>query len=86
MPISHYVSCRPTFYNIYKKKTSEGFQSIPYVVALFSASLLLYYAFLKTNAYLIVSINAFGCVIETVYLVFFVIYASKKSKVKTLPL
>ncbi|CAI9099632.1 OLC1v1036484C2 [Oldenlandia corymbosa var. corymbosa] len=76
----------PTFYTIYKKKTSEGFQSIPYVVALFSASLLLYYAFLKTNAYLIVSINAFGCFIETIYLIFFITFASKKTKMFTVKL
>ncbi|KAL3534596.1 hypothetical protein ACH5RR_003057 [Cinchona calisaya] len=76
----------PTFYNIYKKKSSEGFQSIPYVVSLFSASLLLYYAFLKTNAYLIVSINAFGCVVETVYLFMYVIYASNKAKMLTVKL
>ncbi|XP_060190046.1 bidirectional sugar transporter NEC1-like isoform X2 [Lycium barbarum] len=54
----------PTFYKIYKRNSSEGFQAIPYLVALFSAGLLLYYAYLKKNAYLIVSINGFGCVIE----------------------
>nr|XP_027067497.1 bidirectional sugar transporter NEC1-like [Coffea arabica] len=76
----------PTFYTIYKKKTSEGFQSIPYVVALFSASLLLYYAFLKTNALLIVTINAIGCIIEIIYLSMYVLYAPKTSKMFTLKL
>ncbi|KAL6531996.1 Neuroendocrine convertase 1 [Orobanche gracilis] len=74
----------PTFYTIYKKKSSEGFQSIPYSVAFFSASLLLYYAFLKTNAYMIVSINGIGCVIEAIYLSIYVIYASKKAKIFTM--
>lgn len=73
---------RPTFYQIYTKKSSDGFQSIPYSVALFSAALLLYYAFLKTNAYMIVSINGIGCVIESIYLFLYVLYASKKSKVR----
>ncbi|KAK6138610.1 hypothetical protein DH2020_027635 [Rehmannia glutinosa] len=50
-----------------QEKSSEGFQSIPYSVAFFSASLLLYYAFLKTNAYMIVSINGIGCVIEAIF-------------------
>ncbi|KAL8482729.1 hypothetical protein ACS0TY_025685 [Phlomoides rotata] len=76
----------PTFYKICKKKSSDGFQSIPYSVAFCSASLLLYYAYLKKNAYMIISINGIGCVIETVYLIIFVVYASKKSKMSTLRL
>ncbi|KAL0341399.1 UNVERIFIED_CONTAM: Bidirectional sugar transporter NEC1 [Sesamum radiatum] len=71
---------RPTFYTIWKKKSSEGFQSIPYSVAFLSASLLLYYAFLKTNAYMIVSINGIGCVIETIYLLMYIVYAPKKAR------
>ncbi|XP_057960933.1 bidirectional sugar transporter NEC1-like [Malania oleifera] len=73
----------PTFYRIYKKKSTEGFQSIPYVVALFSAMLLLYYSFLKTNAPLIMSINSIGCAIETAYLIIYLIYAPKKEKIFT---
>ncbi|KAL3828429.1 hypothetical protein ACJIZ3_017231 [Penstemon smallii] len=76
----------PTFYKIYKRKASEGFQAIPYSVAFFSASLLLYYAFLKKNAYMIVSINGFGCIIETIYLLMYLKYASKKAKISTVKL
>ncbi|XP_030539916.2 bidirectional sugar transporter SWEET9-like [Rhodamnia argentea] len=73
----------PTFYTIYKKKSSDGYQSIPYVVALSSASLLLYYGVLKTNATMIISINALGIVIELAYLLIFLIYASTKEKMYT---
>ena len=76
------ISCRPTFYAIYKKKSSEGYQSIPYVVALLSALLLLYYGFLKTNAILIITINCIGCVIEVAYLIMYIIYAPRKLKVR----
>ncbi|KAG6410620.1 hypothetical protein SASPL_128684 [Salvia splendens] len=74
----------PTFYQIYKKKSSEGFQSIPYVVALFSAVLWIYYALLKGNATFIITINSVGCFIETFYIIFYFYYASKKSKVTTM--
>ncbi|KAK7295775.1 hypothetical protein RJT34_18687 [Clitoria ternatea] len=74
----------PTFYKIFKNKSSEGFQSIPYVVALLSAFLLLYYGFLKTNAILIITINCIGCVIEVSYLTMYIIYAPKKQKISTL--
>ncbi|XP_073057670.1 bidirectional sugar transporter NEC1-like [Primulina eburnea] len=76
----------PTFYTICKRKSSEGFQSIPYSVALMSASLLLYYAILKTNAILIVSVNCIGCVIESIYLFIYFIYAQKKAKIFTIRL
>ncbi|OWM67357.1 bidirectional sugar transporter SWEET9-like [Punica granatum] len=76
----------PTFITIFKKKSSDGFQSIPYVVALSSAMLLLYYGFLKTDATLIISINAIGIVIELTYLTIYMIYASKGAKMFTLKL
>ncbi|XP_057804863.1 bidirectional sugar transporter SWEET13-like [Salvia miltiorrhiza] len=79
-----FLSPIPTFYTIYKKKTSEGYQSIPYVVALFSAMLWIFYAFLKSNATLIITINAFGCFIETIYVCFYLFYAPKKLRVQTL--
>lgn len=75
---------RPTFYRIYERKSTEGFQSVPYVVALFSAMLWIYYAFLKANAYLLITINSIGCLIETVYIVMYLIYAPKSAKVRAL--
>nr|GEU66723.1 bidirectional sugar transporter NEC1 [Tanacetum cinerariifolium] len=74
----------PTFYKIYRKKSSEGYQAIPYMVALFSAALLLYYAFLKTNAFMIITINAFGCFIELTYLAVYLLYAPTSSKISTI--
>ncbi|XP_042031785.1 bidirectional sugar transporter NEC1-like isoform X2 [Salvia splendens] len=75
-----FLAPMPTFYTIWKRKSSEGFQALPYSVAYFSASLLLYYAFLKTGAFMIITINGIGCFIETVYLLIYIIYAPKKSK------
>ncbi|KAM0060120.1 putative SWEET sugar transporter [Helianthus debilis subsp. tardiflorus] len=76
----------PTFYKVYKKKSTEGFQSAPYVVGLFSAMLWIYYAMLKTNVLLLITINSFGIVIETVYIVFFLFYAPKKARMESLKL
>ncbi|XWS51466.1 hypothetical protein CRYUN_Cryun12cG0178700 [Craigia yunnanensis] len=76
----------PTFYQIYKKKTSEGFQSIPYVVSLFSAMLWIYYALLKRDAMLLITINTFCCSIQTFYIVTYFYYAPKKEKVVTVKL
>ncbi|THG21475.1 hypothetical protein TEA_021193 [Camellia sinensis var. sinensis] len=76
-----FLSPLPTFYQIFKKKSTEGFQSVPYIVALFSAMLLMYYAFLKKiDSTLIITINSFGCLVETIYICVYLFYAPKKIK------
>jgi solute carrier family 50 (sugar transporter) len=72
--------CRPTFYRIYKSKSTEGFQSVPYVVALFSAMLWIFYALIKTGELLLVTINIVGIVIESIYIIMYFVYAPKKGK------
>ena len=52
------------------------------MVALFSAMQLIYYAVIKTNTYFLITINAVGCIIEITYLTIYLIYATKKAKVK----
>uniref|UniRef100_A0A0D9XSD1 Bidirectional sugar transporter SWEET n=1 Tax=Leersia perrieri TaxID=77586 RepID=A0A0D9XSD1_9ORYZ len=78
-----YLAPLPTFYRIYKSKSTQGFQSIPYVVALFSAMLWIYYALLKSDECLLITINSAGCVIETIYIAVYLFYAPKKAKMFT---
>ncbi|XP_021286574.1 bidirectional sugar transporter SWEET12-like [Herrania umbratica] len=74
----------PTFIRVCKKKSTEGFQSVPYVVALFSAMLWMYYAFVKSGAFLLVTINSFGCFVETAYIAIYIAYAPKQARMFTL--
>ncbi|PHT97409.1 Bidirectional sugar transporter SWEET10, partial [Capsicum chinense] len=81
-----FLSPLPTFYKIYKKKSTEGYQSIPYVIALFSCMLWIYYAFLKTNTTLLITINSFGMFIETIYVAVYLYYAPKTARAHTVKL
>lgn len=66
--------CRPTFIEICREKSVLGFQALPYLVALFSSMLWPYYAFLKVNVALLITINSFGCLIETIYIMIYLVY------------
>ncbi|KAK9069869.1 hypothetical protein SSX86_010265 [Deinandra increscens subsp. villosa] len=81
-----FLSPLPTFYKVYKKKSTEGFQSIPYVIGLFSAMLWIYYALLKGNVMLLITINSVGIVIQSFYLCVYVFYAPKKARMESLKL
>ncbi|XP_050364362.1 bidirectional sugar transporter SWEET9-like [Argentina anserina] len=72
-----------TFYRIYKRKSADGFQSLPYSVALFSAMLMFYYAYIKKNSPLLLGINSFGSIIETIYLIVYMIYAPSRYRIFT---
>ncbi|XP_076915857.1 bidirectional sugar transporter SWEET9-like [Bidens hawaiensis] len=79
-----FLSPLPTFCKIYQNKSTQGFHSVPYSVALFSCMLLLYYGNIKPeNGTMIVTINSIGCAIETAYIVFFLIYATRESLIST---
>ncbi|XP_065872838.1 bidirectional sugar transporter N3-like [Euphorbia lathyris] len=84
--IAMFLSPMPTFIRVFKKKSTEGFQSIPYVVALLSCMLWIYYALLKANDYLLLSINSFGCLVEIVYIFVYILYAPKQARMLTLRL
>ena len=75
---------RATFIQVYKKKTTGGFSSVPYVVALFSCVLWIFYAHFKTDSDLLLTINAFGCGVEAVYIVFYLVYAPRRARIRTL--
>ena len=69
---------------MYRKKSTGGFSSVPYVVALFSSVLWIFYALVKTNSRPLLTINAFGCGVEAAYIVFYLVYAPRRARLRTL--
>ncbi|KAG6421310.1 hypothetical protein SASPL_117861 [Salvia splendens] len=76
----------PTFYQIYKKRSTAGFQSVPYIVELFSAMMWMYYAFLKTYTTLLITINLVGCFVQSTYISFYLVFATKDTRIQTVKL
>ncbi|RLM85694.1 bidirectional sugar transporter SWEET11-like [Panicum miliaceum] len=79
-----FLAPMPTFLRVYRKKSTEGFSSVPYVVALFSCTLWIFYALVKTNSSPLLTINAFGCAIESVYILLYLVYAPRPARLRAL--
>ena len=74
-----------TFLRIMRKKSTEDFNSLPYICTLLSTSLWTYYGLIKPGQLLISTINGAGALMETalmetVYVILFRIYAPKGTK------
>lgn len=78
-----FLSPVPTFWRIIKKKSTEEFSSFPYICTLLNSSLWTYYGTIKAGEYLVATVNGFGIVVETIYILLFLIYAPPKMRVKT---
>ncbi|KAF7056745.1 hypothetical protein CFC21_064124 [Triticum aestivum] len=79
-----FVSPIPTFWRIVRSRSTEDFEAAPYVLTLLNTLLWLYYGFTKPDGLLIATVNGFGAVMETIYIVLFLVYAADHAKrVKT---
>ncbi|GMI86897.1 hypothetical protein like AT4G10850 [Hibiscus trionum] len=77
-----FLSPMPTFYQIYKKKAVEEFQSFPYLCTVMNCIIWCFYGLpiVKKDNFLVLTINAIGLVIELFYLTVYVIYANDRKK------
>lgn len=75
------IYCRGTFWRIIKHRSTEDFESLPYVCTLLNSSLWTYYGIIKPGAYLVATVNGFGIVVEIIYVSLFLIYAPVEKRV-----
>ncbi|PIM98516.1 hypothetical protein CDL12_29004 [Handroanthus impetiginosus] len=79
-----YLAPIPTFTRIYREKSTIGYQSMPYITTLLASMLWLLYGCIKLNSLPIITINAFGCVVEIIYTSIFIYYATRQARIYTL--
>jgi len=79
-----FVSPIPTFWRIVRSKSTEDFEPAPYVLTLLNSLLWFYYGVTKPDGLLVATVNGFGAVMETIYVVLFLVYAADHAaRVKT---
>eukprot|EP00256_Glycine_max_P068505 XP_025983100.1 bidirectional sugar transporter SWEET17 isoform X2 [Glycine max] len=74
----------PMFWKIKKHGSTEDFSSLPYICTLLNCSLWTYYGIIKAREYLVATVDGFGIVVETIYVILFLIYAPKGIRGRTL--
>ncbi|XP_040995932.1 bidirectional sugar transporter SWEET1 [Juglans microcarpa x Juglans regia] len=79
-----FLSPTITFKRIIKNKSTEEFSGIPYVMTLLNCLLAAWYGlpFVSPNNILVATINGTGSVIESIYVIIFIIFAAKREKAK----
>lgn len=66
-----------------KHRSTEEFESLPYVSTLLTTFVGIYYGFIKPGLYVFTTICALGALIELVYVVLYLVYAPPKIRVSS---
>ncbi|XP_023750389.2 bidirectional sugar transporter SWEET4 isoform X1 [Lactuca sativa] len=77
---------RPTFIQIVKKRTVEQFSPVPYLATFINCGVWVLYGLpvVHPHSFLVITINGTGLLIETAYLLLFLIYCDRKQRIKML--
>ncbi|XP_038889340.1 bidirectional sugar transporter SWEET16-like [Benincasa hispida] len=78
-----FLSPLKTFWRVLKKRSTEEFDSIPYISTFLSASLWAYYGLIKPDGFLVVTVNIFGVSLHFCYLTIFLLFSPPNIKVRT---
>nr|UJT76399.1 bidirectional sugar transporter SWEET6a [Hemerocallis fulva] len=79
-----FLSPVPTFVTIINRKAVEEFSPIPYLATLLNCMLWVFYGIplVHPHSILVVTINAIGLILESIYLIIFFIYSPPKLRLK----
>ncbi|KAL5565996.1 hypothetical protein UlMin_029160 [Ulmus minor] len=78
-----YLSPANVFWRILKRRSTEEFESIPYVCKLLNAYFWVYYGLIKPDSLLVATVNAFGGGVEIIFLTIFLLFSPPRMKIRT---
>ncbi|XP_062144408.1 bidirectional sugar transporter SWEET17-like [Alnus glutinosa] len=78
-----FLSPLGTFWRIVKRRSTEEFESLPYICTLLNSALWTYYGVTKPGSLLVATVNGFGVVVEIVYVTLFLVFAPPRIRAKT---
>ncbi|EXB54069.1 Bidirectional sugar transporter SWEET2 [Morus notabilis] len=83
-----FVSPVPTFRRIVRNRSTEQFSGIPYIYALLNCLVTLWYGtpLISPDNVLIMTVNSVGALFQSVYIILFIVYSDKPTKVRALVL
>ncbi|XP_018717041.1 uncharacterized protein LOC104415615 isoform X1 [Eucalyptus grandis] len=75
-----YLAPVKTFWHILKRRSTEEFESIPYVFKLLNAYFWTYYGIVKPDSVVVATVNGFGVVVEIIFVAIFLLYAPPRMR------
>ncbi|PON69817.1 SWEET sugar transporter [Parasponia andersonii] len=83
-----FVSPVQTFRRILRNRSTEQFSGLPYIYALLNCLICMWYGtpFISSDNLLVLTVNSVGAVFQLVYIILFIIYGEKPTKVRMLGL
>ncbi|KAM3704756.1 hypothetical protein ACB098_03G029300 [Castanea mollissima] len=78
-----FLSPLGTFQRIVKHRSTEEFESFPYICTLLASALWTYYGVTKPGSLLVATINGFGVVVEIVYVTLYLVFSPPRARAKT---
>ncbi|XP_037495863.1 bidirectional sugar transporter SWEET17 [Jatropha curcas] len=77
-----YLAPVKTFWRIVVNRSTEEFESAPYMFKLLNAYFWVYYGIIKPNSILVATVNGFGAVLEIIFVSLFLInFCTSKTEV-----
>jgi len=74
---------RETFWRIVQRRSTEEYECFPYICTLMSSSLWTYYGIVTPGEYLVSTVNGFGALAESIYVLIFLFFVPKSRFLKT---